>query len=138
MGTSDRRTRLRDRLFEQDGVDPDDVIMSPSRAREHGPDQHRHVPPRQPRPEGSVIKSTAIDPTVVDPDGVYRKTGPARVFTRERDAIAAIKGQGETADQARRRPGPDRPRPDGRGDGGDLPDHRGAASISRSASRWPC
>jgi dihydroxyacid dehydratase/phosphogluconate dehydratase len=31
----------------------------------------------------------------VDKDGVYRKTGPARVFTRERDAIAAIKGQSE-------------------------------------------
>ena len=46
-------------------------------------------------PEGSVIKSTAIDPSVVDPDGVYRKTGPARVFTREKDAIAAIKGQGD-------------------------------------------
>src|SRR5205814_3012968 len=46
-------------------------------------------------PEGSVIKSTAIDPSVVDADGVYRKTGPARVFTRERDAIAAIKGQGD-------------------------------------------
>src|SRR6185295_4547296 len=45
-------------------------------------------------PEGSVIKSTAIDPTVVDADGVYRKLGPARVFTREREAIAAIKGQG--------------------------------------------
>ena len=45
-------------------------------------------------PEGSVIKSTAIDPAVVDRDGVYRKSGPARVFTRERDAIAAIKGQG--------------------------------------------
>ena len=29
-----------------------------------------------------MIKSTAIDPTVVDADGVYRKTGPARVFTR--------------------------------------------------------
>jgi len=29
---------------------------------------------------------------VVDADGVYRKTGPARVFTREIDAIAAIKG----------------------------------------------
>jgi dihydroxyacid dehydratase/phosphogluconate dehydratase len=42
-----------------------------------------------------VIKSTAIDPSVVDADGVYRKTGPARVFTRERDAIAAIKSQGE-------------------------------------------
>lgn len=44
-------------------------------------------------PEGSVIKATAIDPAVVDADGVYRKTGPARVFTTERDAIAAIKGQ---------------------------------------------
>src|SRR5690606_11077230 len=42
-------------------------------------------------PEGSVIKSTAIDPSVVDADGVYRKRGPARVFTRERDAIAAVK-----------------------------------------------
>ena len=30
---------------------------------------------------------------MVDADGVYRKTGPARVFTSERDAIAAIKGQ---------------------------------------------
>src|SRR5207244_4369734 len=43
----------------------------------------------------SVIKSTAIDPSVVDADGVYRKTGPARVFTRERDAIAAIKSRGD-------------------------------------------
>ena len=48
-------------------------------------------------PEGSVIKSTAIDPSVVDADGVYRKTGPARVFTRERDAIAAIKSQSPIA-----------------------------------------
>ena len=44
-------------------------------------------------PEGSVIKATSIDPSVVDDDGVYRKTGPARVFTSERDAIAAVKGQ---------------------------------------------
>src|SRR5262249_19901070 len=41
--------------------------------------------------EGSVIKSTAIDPAVVDADGVYRKTGPARVFVSEKSAIAAIK-----------------------------------------------
>ena len=40
-----------------------------------------------------MIKSTSIDPSVVDPDGVYRHTGPARVFTTEADAIAAIKGQ---------------------------------------------
>ena len=38
-----------------------------------------------------MIKSTAIDPSRVDADGVYRKTGPARVFTDEHDAIAAIK-----------------------------------------------
>jgi dihydroxyacid dehydratase/phosphogluconate dehydratase len=44
-------------------------------------------------PEGSVIKSTAIDPSVIDPDGVYRKLGPARVFTSEKQAVAAAKGQ---------------------------------------------
>jgi dihydroxyacid dehydratase/phosphogluconate dehydratase len=51
-------------------------------------------------PEGAVIKSTAIDPGVVDADGVYRKTGPARVFTSERDAIAAIKGRTDRPIQA--------------------------------------
>ncbi len=90
----ERRKRLRERLFTQDGVDPDDVIMTPSRARERGLTSTVTFPRGNLAPEGSVIKSTAIDPTVVDPDGVYRKTGPARVFTRERDAIAAIKGQG--------------------------------------------
>jgi xylonate dehydratase len=92
---SDRRQRLRDRLFEQDGVDPDDVIMSPERARLQGLTSTVTFPRGNLAPIGSVIKSTAIDPSVVDGDGVYRKTGPARVFTRERDAIAAIKGQGE-------------------------------------------
>src|SRR5207253_1349619 len=42
-------------------------------------------------PEGSVIKSTAIDASVVGADGIYRKTGPARVFTSEKAAIAALK-----------------------------------------------
>ena len=42
-------------------------------------------------PEGSVVKATAIDPSVVDADGVYRKEGPARVFVSEQDAMAAIK-----------------------------------------------
>ncbi len=42
-----------------------------------------------------MIKSTAIDPSVVDDDGVYRMTGPARVFIRESDAIEAIKSTGE-------------------------------------------
>ncbi|MHB1561448.1 MAG: YjhG/YagF family D-xylonate dehydratase, partial [Isosphaeraceae bacterium] len=93
--TSERRKRLRERLFGQDGVDPDDVIMSPARARERGLTSTVTFPRGNLAPEGSVIKSTAIDPTVVDDDGVYRKVGPARVFTRENEAIAAIKGQGD-------------------------------------------
>lgn len=51
-------------------------------------------------PEGSVIKATSIDPTVLDEEGVYRKRGPARVFTSERAAIAAVKGQTTPAIQA--------------------------------------
>ena len=92
---SERRKILRERLFEQDAVNPDDVIMSPSRAREHGLTSTVTFPRGNLAPQGSVIKSTAIDPSVVDADGVYRKTGPARVFTREHEAIAAIKGQGD-------------------------------------------
>jgi xylonate dehydratase len=89
-----RRAHLRELLQREDGVDPDDVIMSPARARERGLTSTVTFPRGNLAPEGSVIKSTAIDPSVVDPDGIYRKTGPARVFTRERDAIAWIKGQG--------------------------------------------
>jgi xylonate dehydratase len=91
---SERRQALRSRLKEADGVDPDDVIMDPDRARARGLTSTVTFPRGNLAPEGSVIKSTAIDPTVVDPDGVYRKVGPARVFTRERDAIAAIKNRG--------------------------------------------
>jgi len=92
--SSARRRALRDRLRACDGVDPDDVIMSPERAHKAGLTSTVTFPRGNLAPEGSVIKSTAIDPSVVDADGVYRKTGPARVFTRERDAIAAIKSQG--------------------------------------------
>jgi len=91
---SERRRVLRERLHRGDGVDPDDVVMSPERARERGLTSTVTFPRGNLAPEGSVIKSTAIDPAVVDGDGVYRKVGPARVFTRERDAIAAIKSQG--------------------------------------------
>jgi xylonate dehydratase len=91
---SERRHKLRQRLLEQDGVSPDDVIMSPERARARGLTSTVCFPTGNLAPEGSVIKSTAIDPSVVDADGVYRKRGPARVFTTERAAIAAIKGQG--------------------------------------------
>ncbi len=91
---SERRRVLRERLRVADGIDPDDVIMDPDRARARGLTSTVTFPRGNLAPEGSVIKSTAIDPSVVDPDGVYRKTGPARVFTLERDAIAAIKDRG--------------------------------------------
>jgi putative YjhG/YagF family dehydratase len=92
--TSDRRRALRERLRSADGVDPDEVIMAPERARARGLTSTVTFPRGNLAPQGSVIKSTAIDPSVVDADGVYRKVGPARVFTRERDAIAAIKSTG--------------------------------------------
>ncbi len=90
---SDRRSRLRELLTSRDGVDPDDVIIDPVTARQRGLTSTMTFPVGNLAPEGSVIKSTAIDPDVVDDDGVFRMTGPARVFTTERDAIAAIKGQ---------------------------------------------
>src|SRR5215467_13386443 len=67
---SDRRRSLRERLLAADGVDPDDVIMAPDRARERGLTSTVTFPRGNLAPEGSVIKSTAIDPTVVDADGV--------------------------------------------------------------------
>lgn len=90
---SERRVRLRELLKARDGVDPDTVVMSPAAARERGLTSTVTFPQGNIAPEGSVIKSTAIDKSVVDPDGVYRKLGPARVFTSERDAIAAVKGR---------------------------------------------
>lgn len=88
---SQRRQTLKNLLIERDGVQPDDVIMSAERAKEKGMTSTVTFPVGNIAPEGSVIKSTAIDPTVVDADGVYRKTGPARVFTTERAAMEAIK-----------------------------------------------
>ena len=88
---SERRERLRERLREADGVSPDDVILSPSNARLRGLTSTVTFPTGNLCPEGAVIKSTAIDASIVDADGVYRKTGPARVFTTERAAIRAIK-----------------------------------------------
>jgi putative YjhG/YagF family dehydratase len=92
---SDRRLRLRERLYEADQIDPDDVIIPPAEARRRGLTSTVCFPRGNICPEGSVIKATAIDPQVVDADGVYRKTGTARVFTSERDAMAALKGQSE-------------------------------------------
>lgn len=91
---SPRREALRRVLRERDGVDPDDVIMDPDGARARGLTSTVCFPKGNLAPEGSVVKSTSIDPSVVDADGVYRKRGPARVFTTEAAAIAALKDRG--------------------------------------------
>ncbi|MGA2724740.1 MAG: YjhG/YagF family D-xylonate dehydratase [Bryobacteraceae bacterium] len=91
---SERRAALRRVLRERDGVDPEDVIMDPDGARRRGLTSTVTFPMGNLAPGGSVIKSTAIDPSVVDADGVYRKTGPARVFLTEKAAMAAIKSTG--------------------------------------------
>ena len=88
---SERRRTLRKQLQEKDGIDPDHVIMSPDRARSYGLTSTVCFPHGNLAPEGSVVKSTSIDPGVVDADGVYRKRGPARIFTTEHAAIEAIK-----------------------------------------------
>jgi putative YjhG/YagF family dehydratase len=90
---SPRRAALRQLLLERDGVDPDEVILRPARAKSMGMTSTVCFPRGNLCPDGSVIKSTAIDPSVIDADGVYRKTGPARVFTSEKEAVAAAKGQ---------------------------------------------
>ena len=89
---SERRVALRKVLKERDGIDPEDVIMSLPGARSRGLTSTVCFPKGNLSPDGSVIKSTSIDPSVVGEDGVYRKRGPARVFTSEPAAIAAIKG----------------------------------------------
>jgi xylonate dehydratase len=89
--SSARRATLRRQLRERDHVDPDMVIMSPDDARRHGLTATVCFPQGNLAPDGAVIKSTAIDPSVIGADGVYRHTGPAKIFVSEPAAIAAIK-----------------------------------------------
>jgi xylonate dehydratase len=93
---SERRSAVRARLRDH-GIDPDDVIMGPDAARRAGLTGTAVFPVGNLAPLGSVVKATAIDPAVVDADGVYRLRGPAKVFTSERDAVAAVKGRGQRA-----------------------------------------
>ena len=94
--SGDRRKRLRDRLFEADHVDPDTVIFSPAAAKEKGLMGTLAFPTGNLAPEGSVVKATSIDPSLLNENRAFQFLGPARVFASERDAIAAIKGQTES------------------------------------------
>ena len=88
---SERRSRFKALLREHDGVDPDEVIFSAERSKALGLGSTVSFLTGNLAPEGAIVKSTAIDPSVLGADGTYTKEGPARVFTRERDAVAAIK-----------------------------------------------
>jgi putative YjhG/YagF family dehydratase len=133
---SERRVAVRKVLKERDGVDPDHVIMDPDSARRNGLTSTVTFPTGHLAPGGSVIKSTAIDPTVVDADGVYRKRGPARVFKSEQAVIEAIKSNGPEPNQRGRRDCADLPGADGLGHGRDLSDYVGAeVSVVRQAYR---
>lgn len=91
---SHRRKRFRQMLWELDQVHPDDVIHTQEKAASKGMTSTLCFPTGNLAPEGSVIKSTAIDPSMLDQNGIYRQTGSAKVFTTEREAMRAVKGLG--------------------------------------------
>jgi xylonate dehydratase len=93
---SERRHCMRRSLWSEDQIDSGDVIMTPDRARSRGLGSTVCFPIGNLAPEGAVIKSTAIDPSLIDENNLYRHRGPARVFTTEEAAIHAIKA-GEVA-----------------------------------------
>jgi putative YjhG/YagF family dehydratase len=88
---SERRRELKRRLKDLDGIEADDVIMAPDRARSRGLTPTVCFPMGNLAPEGAVIKSTAIDPSLINDDNIFQHRGPARVFTTEAAAIQAIK-----------------------------------------------
>lgn len=94
--SSDRRSQLRKMLQERDGVDPNEVIFSPSGAAEYGLSRTLIFPVGNIAPEGSVVKSTSIEPSLIV-DGVYHHLGQARIFATEASAMQAIKAKGKHA-----------------------------------------
>ena len=88
---SERRSVLKERLRALDGIDAADVILSPDQAQARGLTPTVCFPVGNLAPEGSVIKSTSIDPSLIDGNNTYHHIGPARVFITEAAAIDAIK-----------------------------------------------
>jgi len=88
---SERRRLFRDKLTALDGIDPHDVIRPPGNAF---PSTVTFIQGNL-VPDGAVVKSTAIDPDLLDDEGIFLHEGPARVFVSEEAAIAALKSTGE-------------------------------------------
>jgi putative YjhG/YagF family dehydratase len=85
---SERRARLRERLATVEGIDPDEVIRPIATSPLPGTIT---ILGGSLAPDGALVKSTSIAPSLLDADGVYDITGRARVFANETDAIDAIK-----------------------------------------------
>jgi putative YjhG/YagF family dehydratase len=90
---SDRRRQVRARLASGGQINPDLVIMDADTAHREGLSSTVIFPTGNLAPEGAVVKATAIDRAGIDEHNVYYHRGPARVFTSERAAIRALKGQ---------------------------------------------
>ncbi|MGG7446160.1 YjhG/YagF family D-xylonate dehydratase [Kosakonia oryzendophytica] len=88
---SERRQRFKALLRAQEQVEPDEVIMSPQQALERGLTSTITFPVGNIAPEGSVIKSTAIDASVINDQGIYYHKGVAKVYSSEKTAIYDIK-----------------------------------------------
>lgn len=88
---SERRVKMKQRLVEADGIQPEEVIMNPQQAKARGMSSTITFPIGNIAPEGAIIKSTSIDPEVIDENGIYYHKNVAKVFSSERKAIAAIK-----------------------------------------------
>ncbi len=88
---SPRRREIRRRLREVEGIEPERVIFPADRARARGISGTMIFPTGNLAPEGSVVKATSIDHSLLDEQMMYRHTGPARVFVSETAAIEAIK-----------------------------------------------
>ena len=88
---SERRRLFRDKLTALDGIDPHDVIRPPEDAF---PSTVTFIQGNL-VPDGAVVKSTAIDPDLLDDEGIFLHEGPARVFVSEGAAIAALKSTGD-------------------------------------------
>ena len=94
---SERRGRLREKLRELDGIAPDRVLLAPARARDAGLTSTITFLHGNLAPEGALVKSTAIDPKLLDSEGILLHEGPVRFFASEDEAIAAIKSVGTEA-----------------------------------------
>ena len=132
---SEARKLARETLFKNEGIDPANVIMPPAAAEKAGLTRSLVFPTGNIAPEGSVIKATSIDPSMIDSENRYRHTGPARVFhlgsRRHRGDQRPIR----QPRASRRRDHPRRLRPRRHRHGRDLPTHLRAEIHSVGKNR---